>query len=327
MTDRKKFASVFRSREEIFPKWFLETEKCLQIIEKSKAYYSKINDEVKRLPRPFPWQQFSEKLLVSDAFDGIDLTELYINTILAYYSDGWPIVLQKKKVRYVWLFFRLNARIFDNDVRKFSQKIIDDIVKCPFEIDWSIPFQDTVGGSSYSWTKKHMCETIANTFAGQVNKTQVEMLFPYVFDTIHLNTLTFWMEKGLINVNLHSSKIISRVQGVLDNYSKNRPFPYDQIAYLKILGGSRYEQREQSDITELRKIIVSTNKFPELHQKLVTLFDNAVRLYNISSFDHHVHNCKYIFESSYDIPYFQALPFIDGTRMKVVKRWFKWVLE
>lgn len=327
MTDRKKFASVFRSREEIFPKWFLETEKCLQIIEKSKAYHSKINDEVKCLPRPFPWQQFSEKLLVSDAFDGIDLTELYINTILGYYSDGWPIVLQKKKVRYVWLFFRLNARIFDKDVRKFSQKIIDDIVKCPFEIDWSIPFQLTVEGLSGSWTKKHMCETIANTFAGQVNKKQVEMLFPYVFDTINLNTLTFWMENGLINVNLHSSKIISRVQGVLDNYSKNRPFPYDQIAYLEILGGSRYEQREQSTITELRKIIVSTNKFPELHQKLVTLFDNAVRLYNISSFDHHVYNCKYIFESSYDIPDFQALPFIDGTRMKVVKRWFKWVLE
>lgn len=326
MTDRKKVASVFRSREEIFPKWFLETEKCLQIIERNKEYHSRINEEQNNFRR-FTWQQFSENVLLQDCYDGCDLIQLYNNTILGYYSDGWPIVLQKKKVRYVWLFFRLNARIFDKDVRKFSQKIIDDIVKCPFEIDWSIPFQLTVEGLSGSWTKKHMCETIANTFAGQVNQKQVEMLFPYVFDTINLNTLTFWMGNGLINVNLHSSKIISRVQGVLDNYSKNRPFPYDQIAYLKILGGSRYEQREQSTITELRKIIVSTNKFPELHQKLVTLFDNAVRLYNISSFDHHVYNCKYIFESSYDIPDFQALPFIDGTRMKVVKRWFKWVLE
>lgn len=324
--NRKKVASVFRSREEIFPKWFLETEKCLQIIERNKEYHSRINEEQKNFRR-FTWQQFEENVFLQDLYDGCDLIQLYNNTILGYYSDGWPIVLQKKKVRYVWLFFRLNARLFDNDVRKFSQKIIDDIVKCPFEINWSIPFQDIVEGSSYSWTKKHMCETIANTFAGQVNKKQVEMLFPYVFDTINLNTLTFWMENGLINVNLHSSKIISRVQGVLDNYSKNRPFPYDQIAYLKILGGSRYEQREQHNITELRKIIVSTNKFPELHKKLVTLFDNAVRLYNISSFDHHVHNCKYIFESSYKIPYFQALPFIDGTRMKVVKRWFKWVLE
>ena len=326
MTDRKKVASVFRSREEIFPKWFLETEKCLQIIERNKKYHSRLNEEQNSFRR-FTWQQFEENILLQDLYDGIDLIQLYNNTILGYYSDGWPIVLQKKKVRYVWLFFRLNARIFDKDVRKFSQKIIDDIVKCPFEIDWSIPFQDTVEGSSYSWTKKHMCEYVANIFACQVNKKQVEMLFPYVFDTILLQYLTFWIENGLININLHSSKIISRVQGVLDNYSKNRPFPYDHIASLQILGGSSYEQRENRDITELRKIIVSTNKFPELHQKLATLFDNAVRLYNISSFNHHVHNCKYIFESSYDIPYFQALPFIDGTRMKVVKRWFKWVLE
>lgn len=324
--NREKVVSVFRSREEIFPKWFLETEKCLQIIERNKEYHSRINEEQKNFRR-FTWQQFEENVFLQDGYDGCDLIQLYNNTILGYYSDGWPIVLPKKKVRYVWLFFRLNARLFDNDVRKFSQKIIDDIVKCPFEIDWSIPFQDTVEGSSYSWTKKRMCEIVANTFACQVNKKQVEMLFPYVFDTIHLNTLTFWMENGLINVNQHSSKIISRVQGVLDNYSKNRPFPYDHIASLQILGGSRYEQRENRDITELRKIIVSTSKFPELHQKLVTLFDNAVRLYNISSFDHHVHNCKDIFESSYKIPYFQALPFIDGTRMKVVKRWFKWVLE
>lgn len=318
MTDRKKVASVFRSREEIFPKWFLETEKCLQIIERNKEYHSRINEEQKNFRR-FTWQQFSENVFLQDLYDGIDLIQLYNNTILGYYSDGWPIVLQEKKVRYVWSFFCLVVHVFDDKeyVQKLSQKIIDDIVKCPFEIDWSIPFQDPVVGSSYSWTKKHMCETIANTFARQVNKKQVEMLFPYVFDTIHLNALTFWMEKGLINVNLHSSKIISRVQGVLNNYKDS------SIAYLHNLGGYRYEQKEYQDMTDLRKFIISTHKFQELYQKLVTLFDEKVRLYNIRSFDSYVYQC----DSSYDIKNFQALPFIDGTRMKVVKRWFKWVLE
>lgn len=296
--ERDKVASVFRSREEIFPKWFLETEKCLQIIERNKEYRSRLNEEQNN-SRRFTMQQFSENVLLRNTYDGCDLIQLYNNTILGYYSDGWPIVLQKKKVRYVWLFFRLNARILDKDVRKFSQKIIDDIVKCPFEIDWSIPFQLTVEGLSGSWTKKHMCEIVANTFACQVNKKQVEMLFPYVFDTISLRALTFWMEKGLINVNLHSSKIISRVQGVLN------------------------KQKEDQGMTDLRKFIISTHKFQELYQKLVTLFDEKVRLYNIKSFDSYVYQC----DSSYDIKHFQALPFIDGSRMKVKKRWFKWVLE
>ena len=154
-------------------------------------------------------------MLLQDCYDGCDLIQLYNNTILSYYSDGWPIVLQKKKVRYVWLFFRLNARIFDKDVREFSQKIIDDIVKCPFEIDWSIPFQLTVEGLSGSWTKKQMCETIANTFAGQVNKKQVEMLSKMVEslgekeDVIELNLgsgIIDWVE---INSQNRPKKFLS----------------------------------------------------------------------------------------------------------------------
>ena len=169
-----------------------------------------------------------------------------------------------------------------------------------------------------------MCEYVVSFFYSQVDNKQVEMLVPYVIDTISLNILSFWIEKGLVNIYPYSSTIISRVKGVLDEH-KN--YLHGDIASLQILGGSRYEQEESQKITRLRKFIVATNNFPELHQKLVTLFDNEVRLYNIRSFDHHVYNCKYIFESSYDIKYFQALPFINGTRMKVVKRWFKWVLE
>lgn len=313
MAERDKYASMFRRREELFPKWFLVAEECLQIIEKHKVNISRLVD------RKLPLDEFRECASLYDAYSAIDLIKLYTNIILGYYSNGWPILLREKKCRYIWLFFRSSVLDY-KDVHKFSQKIIDDIINCPFEIDWSIPLKDPI---TIDWTKKSMCECVASYFTRQVDKKQVAMLFPYVFDTIDLPILTFWIEKGLINIYQYSSKIISRVQGVLDKYSKNRTFPYDQIAYIKILGGFRYEQREARDITELRKFIVSTNKFPELYQKLVTLFDNAVRLYNVRSFDHHV----YTSESNFEIKYFQALPFIDGSCMKVVKRWFKWVLE
>lgn len=144
------------------------------------------------------------------------------------------------------------------------------------------------------------------------------MLFPYVIDSLPFRILTYWIESCLINIYRYCQKIISRVQGVFD---KCKIQNLNHIASLKILGG--YEQEEYKIITELRKFIISTNKFPKLYQKLVILFDNEVRLYNILSFDHHVYSS----ESSYDIKHFQALPFIDGYRMKVVKWCFKWKLE
>ena len=315
MAERDKYAFMFRRREEIFPKWFLVTEECIQIIENHKENISRLVD------RKLSLDKFSECALLYDIYSVSDLIRLYINTILDYYSNGWPILLREKKYRYIWLFFRLSV-LNHKDVHKFSQKIIDDIIRCPFEIEWSIPFKDPIASD---WTKKRMCEYVVSLFSSQVDNKQVEMLIPYVIDTIFLNILSFWIEKGLVNIYPYSSKIISRVKGVLDKYKND--YPYGDIASLQILGGSRYEQKESQNITQLRKFIVATNNFPELHQKLVTLFDNEVRLYNIRSFDHHVYMCKSVFESSYDIKYFQALPFINGTRMKVVKRWFKWVLE
>lgn len=307
---------VFENREEIFPKWFLESLGVLRIIEQHKIRHSKLLDERLPFDKYCYWDRYYRTNSAGK------LINLYIDRILNHYSNGLYSgrlhnLLRDKNSREIWLFYRLSKYKNNDDVHKFAQKIIDDIIKCPFEIDWNFPIKDPF---LPDWTKEKMCTHITSDFYQQVNKEQVEMLFPYVINSSPFWILTFWIENGLINIYPYSQKIISRVQGVFDKCKiENR----NHIASLKILGGSRYEQKEYPITTELRKFIVSTKKFPKLYSKLVILFDNEVKLYNIMSFDHHVYFC----ESSYDIKHFQALPFIDGSRMKVVKRWFKWVLE
>lgn len=314
---------LFRDREKIFPIWFLGNSESLKIIKQYNVSQSKLHDEKLPMEEFIKWHSYNQ------VHAAVELSKLYIRMISSnysngLYSNGLRHILRDKFSREIWLFFRLSEffpEVHQFSQKIFSQKIIDDIIKCPFEINWNSPVKDP---ERNDWTKENMCRYVAIVFYRQVNKEQVEMLFPYIIDSLPFWILTYWIENGLIDIYPYSQKIITHVKGVFD---KNKNDNHGRIAYLRILGGSRFEQEEYQDITQLRKFIVATNNFPELHQKLVTLFDNEVRLYNIRSFDHHVYQCKSIFESSYDIKYFQALPFINGTRMKVVKRWFKWRLE
>ncbi len=127
---------IYINYDIIFPKWFLESEKCLQIIDAAKKYAGSLNADAKA--KKLTIDRVGELSSQNAKFAGASLVDLYTNVILEYYSVGWPISLQKYKFRNIWLFYILNT----DRCHEYHQSIIDDIIKCPFEIDWNIPVND-----------------------------------------------------------------------------------------------------------------------------------------------------------------------------------------
>lgn len=152
---------MFIDREEIFPEWFLGGLDVLKIIEQHKICHSKLSDE-----HP-PYEKYCKWKTIYRITAGSGLMKLYIGMILNHYSNGLYSgrlhnIPQDKNSRDIWLFYRLSELDNDDNLHKFSQKIIDDIIKCPFEIDWNFPIKDPYW--SDDWTKDRMCTHIAQSF-------------------------------------------------------------------------------------------------------------------------------------------------------------------
>lgn len=145
---------------------------------------------------------------------------------------------------------------------------------------------------------------------------------PYVCDELIRHNLIKNGEHAksvapIIFRNLKSGQCINLL---IDWNNKGWINPADYLSDIKIFIGSRY-RLHSDNADKLRRALLSALKNrTAIYKKLEVIFNQTIREYNIANFNDHI---RYDDNCPKD---FIATPFADGTRMRVVRSFFKWKL-